>query len=520
MKRWLIAPLLLLIINSQSMAQEMLVDSINRSKFTGLHQGGEMGSFLYVPYFTTNKADKKNFIIRQLNGHTYREEQVLRLELPATFSLKASTFNGSSYLLHFYDEAKKEDVLISTVGENISKKKAVKASGETYFLFSGTTPEDFVIVTVSNKGNYKIEKTGIALESKWEKKFSAPSGTDRQIVSIKNKMGTLEIIRKDSKSNGKYEFSIHYVQLDNGEDMAQSSLSGDDTKLYPTFFSEKEGMSFTGGYYFTDGIYSTDPVGVFFALVTPDGNIERITTVPYSQVIEDLKNTVGGKLSDDNTAIIFTDGFMAHEIQSFVIVGQVVSRQNKDNTATITFGDFVSLKFSMEQKYKGAVSTSYEGSQVVINNISPSINTLDLGIWMNNASLLPYSHLVTAPGMPIMAYRKYEKGGETNLCFKPLGIKNDTTQPECMMLYRYPETHAPYEFTGNLPVKPFLFKAIIPSGHDMNNIATYQLTNNTLLLTKTPIPKLENIMVPIMPEHIEDREEPNDGAPTEPEPKE
>ncbi|HEY9177300.1 MAG TPA: hypothetical protein VIN07_06395, partial [Flavipsychrobacter sp.] len=266
---------------------------------------------------------------------------------------------------------------------------------------------------------------------------------------------------------------------------------------------------------FTDGIYSANPVGVFFALVTPDGNIERLTTVPYSQVIEDLKNTVGAKLSDNNSTIIFTGGFMAHEIQSFVIVGQLISRQNKDNTATITFGDFVSLKFSMEQKYKGAVSTSYEGSQLVINNISPSTNTIDLGMWLNNASLLPYSHLVNAPGMPIMAYRKYEKGGEANLCFKPLGVKNDTTQPECIMLYRFPQTPAPYEFTGTLAVKPLLYSAIIPSAHDMNNIATYQLNDNTLLLTKMAIPKLDNIMVPIMPEHIEDREEQNEREPAE-----
>lgn len=507
MKKWMIASFLFLSFNFQPWAQEFMLDSVNRANFTGVHQSGEMGQFIYIPYFTTDKTAKRNFIIRQLNGQTFTEEQVLRFELPPTYILKASAFNGSAYLLHFYDEAKKEDILISTTGDNINKKKNLKSSGETYFMFSGMTPEDFILIAAGNKGDYKVQKIGIDLESIWEKKFTAPSGIKRQIVGISNKMGNLEIIRKDNRPGNKYEFSMHYIQLDSGEDIAQVPLTKDNTQLYPTFFAEKEGMNFIGGYYYADGIYNGKPLGLFLALTTPDGNIERITKVPYSLVIEDLKSTVGAGLSKENTTIIFTDGIMSHETQSFVLAGQVITRQNNENNTTISFDDFIAVKFSMEQEeYKGAVSTPYKNSQITINDLPATVNTLDLSMWMNHTSLIPFSHFLNMHGAPVMAYRTIEEGGLSNLCFRPLGVKNDTTKPECTMLYREPQKTEPYKYTGNLVTKPVSSQAIIPSAHDIGNIGTYALNNNILLISKTPLPRLDRLMRPVMPEHEEPHE--------------
>ncbi len=523
MKKWMIASFLLSGFAGTTQAQEMVIDSINRSKFTGVHQGGDMGQFIYVPYFNTNKSDKKNFIIRQLSAQNFNEEKPLRFELPNNYVLKGSAYNGSFYLLHFYNDAAKEEVLLLTNGDNIVKKKTHKSTDETYYLFAGSSPEDFIVVSTDKKGNYKVKQVGADLESKWEKKFAAPTGTDRQFISISNSMGRMEIIRKDNKAGNKYEFSAHALQMDNGEDIAQNVFEKDKNKLYPTFFSEKEGMKFTGGYYFSEGGYSGQPLGVFFAVISPDGRMEQIAQVPYSQVIEDLKNTVGAQISNQNTSIIFTGGYIAHETQQFIMGGQVITRQDGENNTTINFGDFVSVKFSVEnQSFKGAASTAYDGSSIVIKGNHAKTNTLDLGMWMNNSSLIPFSHFMNTPGMPIIAYKDFGKEGQVNICFRPLGIKNDTTRPECMMLYRERVQPEPYIFSGNIMERPVQYVGIIPSVHDIGNVATYELTNNLLLLVKTPLPHLDKLMRPASPDemghHEPNHEEPP--APEQPEQKE
>ncbi len=502
MKKWLIIPLLLFTATYHTSAQEMVIDSVDNAKFIGVQQGGEMGQFLYIPYFSTNKTDKKNFIIRQLNSQTFTEDQVIRLELPAGYILKSSTFNGSSYLLYFYDEARKEDVFISTTGSDINKKKAVKSTGSIYTLLSGNSPEDFVIVSITGKGDYQVENTGLDLTSKWKKSFSAPSGVDRQVINVSNKMGRLEVLRKDSKNNNKYEFSAHYIQLDSGEDIAQTSFATEESKLYPTFFSEKDGMNFSGGYYFRDAVYSTQPEGVFFAQLTPQGTIEHLVTVPYSQVIEDLKNTVGNKITRENTVVIFTAGYLSHETQNFVMAGQVLAKQQKEGATIIEVGDFVTVKFNIGKEYRGATYTPSENMIVEIKGDLSKTNMLDLGSWMGNSSLLSFSHFVNMPGHPVVAYKKYEKGGESFLCFRTLGVKNDTTRPECMNLHRDLTKTEPYTFGGNLYSRPVSYRGIIPSTHDFGSLATYELNKNLLLLTKAPLPRLDMLMKPIMPEDI------------------
>ena len=502
MKRWMIFFLLLPVMAHQGIAQETVVDSINRTKFTGVMQGGDMGQFMYLPYFTTNKGDKKNFIIRQLNRQSFAEEQVLRFELPETYTLKASTFNGTSYLLYFYDEARKEDVLVSATAENINKKKTFKSTGDTYILPGSGTPEDFLVIRISSKGDYTAEQLSTDLESKWKKQFNAPPGTSREIISVTNQMGRLRLIRKDLKGGNKYEFSAHYLQMNTGEDVTQLSLGSGETKFYPTFFSEKEGMNFTGGYYFSDGVYKGKPEGVFFASLSPDGNIQQSAKVPYSQVMEDLKSTIGGQLSEENTAIIFTGGYLSHETQSFVIAGQVITRKDKEGGTTIEFGDFVTVKFGMDEQFKGAISTASAGGRVEIKGNLSAVNIHDLGTWLNNSALLPFSHFMHMPGHPVIAYRTREKNGQINICYRTIGIKNDTVKPECVPLFRETHPDAPYTFTGNLVNTPVHDYDIIPSEHDMGNITMYELNKNMIIITKAPTPRMNTLMRPITPEDV------------------
>jgi len=463
-----------------------------------------MAHYMYVPYFSTNKADKHNFVIKQVNNSNLQEERVTRLELPDTYVLKNSASNGEGYFLCFYDEIKKEDVFITVFNGNIVKKKSSKNSGNIYIPIGAMGSQNFVIVTINSKGNYNIEMLDMEQETKWKKTFSAPSGTSWDIVSVKAKMEGPEIIRKENKSDGKYAFTIHKIQTDNGNEIVQNTIGTDELSAYPTFFSEKDGMGFTGGFYYKNGVYANQPDGVFFAMMMPDGSLNQVVTVPYSQVVEDIKSSLGEKYASGNTAIIFSGGIMAHETQSYIMTGQVITKENKDVGCSIQTGDFVTVKFSFNQKYKGATVVKIPEQTISLTGDVSKTNIVDLGVWLKNASLLNFRYFLSTPGNPIIGYTTKQKDDMVSLCFKNVGLKSDTTQPVCLPVKRLPETTATYKFSGiTVPLYPIANHSIFTHPHEFMNVSVYELDKNTLFVRKMPLPPLEKIQIRVEPEKPE-----------------
>lgn len=508
MKKTIIVILLSLISFSIVHAQEFMIDSIKSSQFIGLQWGGDMNQMLYLPYFTTNKADKKNFIIRQLNPMSFNEEITTRLELPTTYQLKTTAFNGTVHLLIFADDSKKEDVIISVSNGNIIKKKTFKQDGSTYIPFNINSSEQFIVATISDKGNYRIEAMDVNLEPQWKKSYNAPSGTTWNIVSMKTNMVGLEIIRKESKANAAYSFNLQMIQTLNGDEIANTTLKNDEFVAYPTSFSEKDGMKFMSGYYYKNNIFTKSPDAVFFASINPDGNIDRTISVPYSQVIEDLKSTLGNKLSSPESAIVFADGTFSHETQTFFLTGQVITRTIEEGGAKISMSNFVTLKFNMEKGYEGATSIKSKEKNITLKGDLSKTNILDLGVWIKNAGLLSFKYYTRIPGQPLFAYEEIDENNHANLCFKNSGLTKDTNNVMCTPITREPLKQFTFDFPGTIaPSYPTLKHALHVGEHDIMRFTLHELNKEMLLLKKFDMPPFQNMDMIIPPAAMPDADE-------------
>ncbi|MCB9045527.1 MAG: hypothetical protein H6550_05240 [Chitinophagales bacterium] len=495
---------LMIALFSRAYAQEILVDSIDLNKFSGVYKGGNMGEMVYVPYFTTNKSGKKNFIIRQIESHSFNEDKTIRLELPETYELKHSAFNGMGYLLSFYDAAKKENVLMTVSNGAVYKKKTSKANGQELIPLSGN--EGFILLTVNSKGGYSIENIDIELKARWEKSFNPASGTTWDIISAKSTMEGLEIIRKENGQGGKYAFTLHTIQPDAGDDIGQSVLAMNETNVYPTFFSGSEGMRYTGGYYYKNNTYTKQPDGVFMSMITMDGTLHEVKKVPYSQVIEAVKSTLGGTLASGNSSIIFSGGTMSHETQSYILTGQLISKENTEKGCSVTLGDFVTVKIKLDGEdpdgtFKNATVIKSEPQIIKFTGNAAGTNILDFGTWMQHAGLLHFKYFAQMPGNPVMAYTSVDKNGVSSFCFRNVGLDPDTIEPICMPLNREPKPARDYAFAGtSIPPDFATDNTVITQEQVPIDYATFGFNDKMLTLRKMPIVSLEKLQIEIQPD--------------------
>lgn len=503
MKRQLLISSVLLLTFFNVLGQETIVPGINASKFNGVSLCGHPEQYLYIPAFIKAGDDKKNFSLSNLEPNTLMEENKAMLELPTGYQLLSASFSGANHILFFYDESKKEDVILSVTGENVNKKKTIKHNGDSYIALNSEIPEYFIYVTIDKKGNYEIKKVDLNLETIAEKSYSAPSGTNWDIISVNTGEQGIKITRKESKSDNKYAFAIHTIDPNELSDIDQQTLGNEDIAAYPTFFKSNEGMNYSGGYYYNDGKYTGKPDGVYFAMLSPDGRMEQTAKVPFSQVIEDIKTSEGEKLVKANTSITFVDGFMSPENQSFVLIGQLFTRNDNEGGSKITMGGIVTVNFSEEMKYMFATATDIESYSIELKGNLKEVNNLDLGVWLNNASLLPYKFRVNRPGYPLVAYQSITADNMVNLCFVTIGVKGKHPESLCSIINREPIKKNAYSFNGIKAAQyPAHTYGILRGMHEAPTTLYYQLNNDMLVFYPKPFPPLEDISVNFEPDMV------------------
>lgn len=504
MKKIVVLLILLLSIRYTASSQEYLATDLNRSNFKGIITSGGMEKIILLPYTSEGGNGKTIFNINRINYHTLQDEDRLNLELPASYELITATYAGGSYVLICNDKSKKEDILITAANNNIIKKVSIKSKGNRYFLAGTANPESFLLISINDKGGYTITNKNFQLENLWEKSFS-PNNSTWNIYDISPGMEGISILRKETGKNGEYTFTKHMISGDNGEDLANQPLKNDSLSAYPTFFSTREGMQFTGGYYYNSGKSNGQADGIFMAMLSPEGQFENITKVPLSQVVEDLKSNVGSKLLDKNTAIIFTDGMMSHETQSLIMSGQVISRVNSDNKTKIALGDIVTLKFNLERGYAGAYVVKLNGQNITLEGSSSNVNTPDLGVWLNRASLLQLKGYVPMPGNPIVSFSNIGGGDNPELCYKNAALKVDTNLQLCLPIADEPlSTENTFVFTqDDFLSYPVLQYGTITDKENFSALLRYSFIDNMLKIQRVDIPQLEKMMIITPPEEPE-----------------
>ena len=509
-------------------AQESILDSINTKSFTGIYQAGEMGEFIYVPYFSIDKEAKKNFIIKQLNGESLNTEGEVAIEIPTSYKLQTSAFNGSAYLLYFYDKNKKEDVLITLGVDGVVKKRiTTKASSERVIPMAGSEPESFVIVRVSKKGSYKISKTNINLEPAWEKSFKPTAGS-WTVVNVNNSIEGLSITRKENLGNNQYKFTVHTIQPDQGETISEAQIKQGDITGYPNFFHNSQGMGFCGGVYYKNGTYnSKNPDGIFGAMLSPDGSIEQMMNVPYSQLIEDVKNSVGSELAKANAGIVFSKGMFAPDIDGAIMVGEVYRvDKNEDKGGKVYLKDFIVIQFGREGKYKKATVIKSPQRVLTLNGDLSTTNNIDIANWLVNSSLTKFQYFLA--NMPYAFGFITDKDEVDNICFHGTLKVADTIPPACFEIAQMKQgANKTYKFSkGSLKNNNPKQFGIVPNPMSFEKVTTYELAHNMVFFRKIPAPDLEEFMVVIEPEEPEEEEpqeeeeEMEEEEPEEEEPKE
>lgn len=503
--------LLIILAGVPSFSQEVLIDSINQKSFTGIYKFGDMGQFTIIPYFSTNKARKKNFIIKQVNSEILNEENSTELELPGDYSLKCITFNGMGYLLVMTDGAGKEDIMMSVGEGNVLKKKSWKHVEGRKYISIPTMGEDYPLMVIDKNGDYYIESFSKELESKWKKTFNAPKGVSYDIISTRTGMDGLEILRKENRQGGKYSFVTEVVRTHDGEIAHTVSINNDSVKAYPCFSAEKDGLKIDGGYFYRDGVYTGKPDGVYIAQLQSDGTVYQLLTVPYSQVVEDVKKTLGETMTNPNSTVIFTTGMVSHETQEYVMTGQVINKKQLENGAEISMKEFVTIRFSFEGQYTGAIVTKNDGRTINLTGDVSKVNINDLGVWVKNAGLLQLKSYAFLPAStPVVMYYDYDGGGNgENICFKnTVTPVKDTIPPICMPLKNIIKKDKKYAFAGIAsPQYPVHEYGHIP--HSVNHSAAYfyEFEGSIFRISKKEYPILEQIRnMPEPPHHEEPKQ--------------
>ncbi len=492
MNRILTGILCLAFLNAN--AQEGIIDSIKKSSYTGMYQSGEMNEILYLPYFTTNKQNKKNFTISQINTESLQEENVINVELPESYELKTSTFNGAAYILHFYDNSKKEDVLITTeLDGNIKGKAQLKGSSQVVLL-GGNSPEGFIAIQINKRNGYKVSMFDMDIKPKWEKSFK-PSSGNWDVVGINANIERIMVVRKESSSGNKYVFTTHAIQPEMGETVSESRLQSDEIAPYPTFFTTNEGISISGGVYYNGGMYNeSNPDGVFMSMLAPDGGVEQIMKVPYSQVIEDLKNTVGDNLTKRNSGIAFTSGVFSHELQQYIMVGEIFEiSKNERVGGTVTLKDIVLVSFDFELKYKGSRSIALKNKMINLKGDLSKTNKIDIGTWLSRSSITRFKYFYGHSANAI-AYTNNPDGAD-KLCYKSTYV--DSIDGPCFEITQMIKGNQnTFMFDADEPLKKPVFNyGVLPSAMNVETVTTFEYDGNLLFLRKITAPPLEDFMV-------------------------
>lgn len=500
MKHILLA-LTILFASTQLYAQEAVLPGINKANYSGMYQSGEMGEILLVPYFSKEKADNKNFFVKRVSAMSLREEETMSLELPESYKLETMGFNMGVYVFIFTDKSKKETVLMTVRESTVLSKKTIDGSA-SWKVLRTMDPQNFGLATIKKNGAYTIEVMSDQLESKWKKTFN-PEKSSWDVVSMESVMDKIVVIRRLLSDNGSYSYYVHTIQSETGENSNVTDMVGPDFQAYPTFFSTTEGITYVGGYYYKDAIMKGNPTGFFFATLTPEGNMNQVSKIPYSQILESVNKQLGEELTNQNNNIIFTMGGMSMSSPTYTIAGHVFSRQNNTSgTGVFKSKDIIAMRLNDQMEFKKAFVVEVPEQEIQINGNISKVNDIDLAYWMNQNDFLPLKFIKQMEGVPKVAYMKKEGKAPRQLCFTPLFLsKNDTTEM-CVEASRDIENaNAPTSFTFSTPyIYNTPTRGILYNNMDPNSLKAYEINNGELMIWGINLPETEPEMDELMEE--------------------
>lgn len=490
--------IVLLIMSFAAQSQELVIDSIDMKSFKGIISSGDMGEILLVPYFTTNKT-KQNFIIKQINTMSFSEDNVTRLEIPSEYELVNVSGGMQNTIIVFRDTKKNEYVMMNVVAGNIVTKKTIKQNGNTLMLIDSKNPDEYILVDVNKNGGYTIQLLDDKLETKTKKTYTPSTGT-WDIISIKQTLEGLTVVRRENKPNNKYAFYVQGINPSDGEELYAIPLKYEEINTYPMFFTSSEGITVTGGVYFRNGLNNNQkPDGVYVSTVTPDGEGTQTLEVPYSQVLEDLKVPLGSTLNNAHSGIIIRGGTLSQELQSYLLVGEIFTRnENTNGTTSYQQKDIVVLKFGMEEGYLGAEHYAVAAKEANISGNVSSLSDYDLASWVNQTGFGSYQNFMNSPLLPTVVYTKHTGNEGTQICYQQVGslVSDIGLNPICNnVIHHAGNSSYSYAYMYNTaPIYPNSNSGLLSGGMMMDNVKYYTTNGQQLFISGIPAPRFEELV--------------------------
>lgn len=474
-----------LFVANRSAAQELLIDSVNQSTFQGIYKADEMGNMNYT--FYRKAGDPSKLIVRFLDP-SFRDMPGVEVEVPSSYKVISSVFNGQNYLFVFRNDKNKNVYISFEQNGTILKKVEMPAANSR--LITTPSPDMYAEMLMTSKSDYELRILDKELNVTSSKKYSANKGS-WEVVNVLPSMDKTFIVRKEG-GNDNFKYTLNAIS-ENGESVFENKVIGNEEyNGYPTFISMNEGGLSVGGYYYTGNKYSDVPIGVFLSKYSPDGDLETTVTIPYSQVIEgiedgDLKTALAN--NEDKLYIVSSYQKM-DDPPGFGLIGEVFSvKETADKSISFTKKQLLAITFDMESKFQSVKVIEVPQTTAKIYSVNrKTVNDMDLANYMKENHFLSYRFTPMHSPVPAVFYSYQPKESDfTVLAVKPLSSDTTMLPPRTFELNRNP---GPKNDQAKSP--SFTYPNIVTPTtgaylQGPNEIMFYDLRNSRLMLWKDQV---------------------------------
>lgn len=486
-------------------AQEIMIDSIAAGTHPNIGAGGDMGQMLYAYYTSAKNTDSLTIDVFSPDLTSMGKVSVSSKNMGDVI---ASNTNGQIITVLFYNSAKKDATLVITdLNGRAATQKSIKgiASGDKAFLVNALNPERFLLV-YGTKNGFKATAYDMNLEEQWN------VDGDQELVDIKTNMDMLYLIGRKKSSNGAYLYTINNLQTEEGNIVSKKELKDGNDMFYPMFISVSEGMSYTGGFYFTGGKgLDKTPEGIYFASLSPEGEFDALTKTPYSQVIQDIKGNYASKLTSGDYKIMLHEAARKMDGSGFFVMGEIYSNKVTANgNALFTKYDMVSIAYDNENKYAKTIVTKNHKKEATIKGRITNSNDMDVAKWVSSNGFFDYKAYLSMGENDNIVY--FQNDNHTiQICAKVIGDSSLNTGV-CFVANKESAEGSTSNIVLNADAPTSANAHGFIRGMRPDVCTLYELNKSSMVLWTSPLPTdMRN------PDHVQDDAppQPDDAPPSE-----
>lgn len=322
-------------------AQEVTLEGVSARGFSGVKS--IKGQYYYTFYFGEKSETKgmANFILALYNADL-NPVKTAQIEISKDSRLTASSFNGKYFLFTFSDLVRRKRTTITMDKDGNTIKNNVEEKVRTALLTEENDPvihslgDEFIVIRPQRekKFGYEVAQVDKDLNEKWTKSFFPNKGS-WGVKDSRMSGGNLYILReeKESMMGDKYTFTVQGIKLENGDELFTTEIKDEDDGGFPDFINiNDDGTIATGGMYFKNSKYDEkNSDGLFFALLSADGKITKMSKTSWKKVKDQIKGDFSSVLVGGKTKVLVEDVIKKKD-GSYMVISETFRKGAADET--------------------------------------------------------------------------------------------------------------------------------------------------------------------------------------------